>query len=187
MESTVRLSLTAIVWVLIAEVPARLLQRLEAVRAQLSVRARTDALTGLSNRHDLPHALDALLPGDAVVLLDLDHFKAFNDERGHQAGDAVLVRFGLLLEQSVRASDLAFRYGGEEFLLLLGHTPPVDAEGLVKRTAARWAEESELTFSAGIAVVDADGDAHQALTQADTAPYAAKGAGRNTSRVFEPR
>lgn len=62
------------------------------MQVQLTIRVRTDVLTGLNNRHDLPRALGATLPGDSVVLADLDHFKQYNDRFGHQAGDVVLAR-----------------------------------------------------------------------------------------------
>jgi len=185
-ESAVRLTLQLVVWVLIAEVPARLLQRLHEAQAQLSVRARTDALTGLANRHDLAGALHALQPGDTVVLVDLDHFKNFNDMHGHQAGDELLARFGTLLEESTRGSDLAVRYGGEEFLLLLSQVSAEQAQGLVERVAQTWSAESELTFSAGIAVMDGQADSTRTLAEADAALYAAKAAGRNTTRIHAP-
>lgn len=182
----VRLTLMLLVWMLVAEVPARLLLRLHEAQAQLSVRARTDALTGLANRHDLALALHSLQPGDTVVLVDLDHFKSFNDRYGHQAGDEVLARFGTLLEESTRGSDLAVRYGGEEFLLLLSQVSAKQAQGLVERAAELWATESELTFSAGIAVMDGQADSTRTLTEADAALYGAKAAGRNTTRIHSP-
>ena len=184
-EAIVRLTVTVVVWVLIAEIPARLLRRLRVAQALLSVRARTDALTGLANRHDLAAALGALLDGDTIVLIDMDHFKVFNDQHGHQAGDAVLAGFGRMLEQAIRTSDLAFRYGGEEFLLLLSQVSSEHAQRMIERIAAAWAEESALTFSAGIATVS-DRGADTTLARADAALYAAKAAGRNTTRVHDP-
>ena len=184
-EMVVRLLLVSVVWLLVAEVPARLLQRVQRMQVQLAVRAGTDALTGLSNRHDLPRALSALLPGDSLVLLDLDHFKDFNDTHGHQAGDLVLADFGAFLGRTVRSSDLAFRYGGEEFLLLLSRTDTAEAQHLVDRAAATWTRRTQLTFSAGIATATRAGD-ENTLRRADTALYAAKAAGRATSRVALP-
>ena len=181
----VRLTFATIVWLLIAEVPAWLLQRLHGMQVQLAVRAGTDALTGLSNRFDLPRALSALLPGDCLVLLDLDHFKEFNDEHGHQAGDLVLADFGAFIGRTVRSSDLAFRYGGEEFLLLLSQTTARDAQHLVDRASKAWTRRTQLTFSAGIALATKQGD-EDALKLADAALYAAKAAGRATSRVHVP-
>ncbi len=157
-DSIVRLASAVIVWILVAEVPARLLERLYRMGVQLSVRARTDALTGLNNRHDLPRALNALLPGDSLVLLDLDRFKDFNDQYGHQAGDVVLADFGAFLGRTARSSDLAFRYGGEEFLLLLSQTTAAEAQHLVDRAAATWNGQTQLTFSAGIAMAMTAGD-----------------------------
>lgn len=189
----VRMAFVVLVWVLVAEVPARLLQRVHRMQMQLAIRARTDALTGLNNRHDLPRALAATLPGDSVVLVDLDHFKRYNDRFGHQAGDVVLAEFGAFLGRAVRASDLAFRYGGEEFLLMLSQTAASDAQRLVDRAARTWAAEGgreraadggTLTFSAGIADVDHPGD-DTVLSRADDALYDAKAAGRATSRVHQ--
>ncbi len=182
--SLLRLTFAMVVWTLVAEVPARLLERVQRMQVQLAVRAGTDALTGLSNRHDLPRALAALLPGDSLVLLDLDHFKDFNDEHGHQAGDLVLADFGAFLGRTVRSSDLAFRYGGEEFLLMLSQTSTAEAQHLVDRAAATWTRRTQLTFSAGIATANGVGD-DSALSKADAALYAAKAAGRATSRVHE--
>ncbi len=71
------------------------------------------------------------------MLLDLDHFKEFNDEHGHQAGDLVLADFGAFIGRTVRSSDIAFRYGGEEFLLLLSQTTARDAQHLVDRAPRR--------------------------------------------------
>ena len=184
-QALVRVTFATIVWLLIAEVPAWLLQRLHGMQVQLAVRAGTDALTGLSNRFDLPRALSAQLPGDCLVLLDLDHFKEFNDEHGHQAGDLVLADFGAFIGRTVRSSDLAFRYGGEEFLLLLSQTTARDAQHLVDRASKAWTRRTQLTFSAGIALATKQGD-EDALKLADAALYAAKAAGRATSRVHVP-
>jgi diguanylate cyclase (GGDEF)-like protein len=183
-QGLVRLSIIVAVWVLVAEVPARLLQRLRRMQVLLTVRAGTDALTGLHNRYTLPAALRALLPGDTVVLLDLDNFKEFNDRHGHQAGDVVLAEFGAFLARTVRSSDMAFRYGGEEFLLLLAGTSAADAQHLVERAAAAWALGTELTFSAGVATATTPGD-ERVVHQADAALYSAKAAGRATCRVHQ--
>ena len=183
-QGLVRLAIIVAVWVLVAEVPARLLQRLQRMQVMLTVRAGTDALTGLHNRYTLPAALRALLPGDSVILLDLDNFKEFNDRHGHQAGDVVLAEFGAFLARTVRSSDMAFRYGGEEFLLLLVDTPASEAQHLVERAASAWALGTELTFSAGVATATTAGD-EGVVRQADAALYSAKAAGRATCRVHE--
>lgn len=153
--------------------------------------ARLDVLTALGNRL----ALDATIAqlGDtpmSAILLDIDHFKHFNDRYGHLAGDAALARVAELLSGAVRGRDLAFRYGGEEFLVLLPATAIGRAEAIAERIR-RVIEDDErtntwgLTISAGVASSDgADGgDPKPLLRRADAALYAAKRAGRNRVAV----
>jgi diguanylate cyclase (GGDEF)-like protein len=156
--------------------------------------ARRDSLTGVGNRLALDEAIARLLDqGErlrpmrfALILFDIDHFKAFNDEHGHLAGDAALGRLGEILRRATRGDDLAFRYGGEEFLLLL---PEVDLNAAIAvgervRVAASEDLTSGLppfTVSGGVALCDpADGrDPAPLLRRADAALYLAKRAGRN--------
>ena len=158
-----------------------LLERLRRVGA-LRQEARTDPLTGLSNRRVFLEALDRLRPGGAVVFLDLDHFKALNDSRGHQAGDEVLIDFARALRASVRDGDCAARYGGEEFALVLPSAASVDmgpaAAVVIERLRAAW--NGPVTFSVGIAVHRPGDAASLTLARADAAVYQAKAAGRNT-------
>jgi diguanylate cyclase (GGDEF)-like protein len=166
---------------LLSDQAGTLLERLRNV-GLLKQQARTDALTGLSNRRAFLEALDRLRPGGAVVFLDLDHFKQLNDTRGHQAGDVVLSEFAAALRASVRDGDCAARYGGEEFALVLPSAASVDmsqaAQVVVDRLRARW--NGPVTFSVGIAV-HRQGDAPSTtLARADAAVYEAKAAGRNT-------
>ncbi len=189
-ELLARLPISVTVWVATAEVVARYRTLTTATVAGLEVRAHVDPLTGTGNRYDLPRRLAALRPGDAVVLLDLDHFKALNDTAGHAAGDLVLRDVGALLVGIARNQDTVVRYGGEEFLLLL---PGAGAEGAVSldaRLRDTWARQRpDVTFSTGIAVVAApaqgDGPLGQpeeagaaALAHADEALYRAKSSGR---------
>ena len=115
--------------------------------------SHTDPLTGLANRRALDRVLDEL-PADhrrTVVMIDLDHFKQLNDERGHLAGDEVLHRFATILEEHVRPGDTVSRFGGEEFCLLLD-ADAIDAHQVVERIRTAWAAiEPSVTFSAGIA------------------------------------
>jgi diguanylate cyclase (GGDEF)-like protein len=155
--------------------------------------ARRDPLTGVGNRRALDEALAGLLDQGArlrpvrfaLVLFDIDHFKAYNDEHGHLAGDAALGRLGRILRDVTRGGDGAFRYGGEEFLLLL---PEVDLHGaLAAAERVRVAAETDrgglpvFTVSGGVALCDpADGrDPAPLLRRADAALYLAKRAGRN--------
>ena len=175
---------------------SRYAQRQEAhvteLNRELNHVARHDSLTGVGNRLALDEAVARLLDqGDrlrplpfALVLFDIDHFKAYNDAHGHLAGDAALGRLGEILRRATRGSDLAFRYGGEEFLLLL---PEVDLPGAMaaaERVRVAAVEARDLppfTVSGGVALCDpADGrDPQPLLRRADTALYLAKRAGRD--------
>lgn len=160
-------------------------------RAELERLSNTDSLTGLSNRR---HMMDALrLEHErakrgsgpfAVLMMDVDHFKKFNDEHGHQAGDEVLVRFGSVLRETIRAYDCAARYGGEEFLVMLSGTGEADAVGIAERICERVRAESfdggHITASIGVAEYPAHGDSVDAVIgRADEALYRAKRAGRD--------
>jgi len=166
---------------LLSDQAGTLLERLRNVGV-LRLQARTDALTGLSNRRSFLDALDRLRPGGAVVFIDLDHFKQLNDTQGHQAGDDVLAHFAEALKASVRDGDCAARYGGEEFAIVLPSAASVDmsgaAEALVNRLRARW--HGPVTFSVGIAVHRTGDSPSTTLARADAAVYEAKAAGRNT-------
>ncbi|MDH5823958.1 two-component regulator propeller domain-containing protein [Luteimonas sp. RD2P54] len=171
---------------------------LEAARARFEQMSRTDALTGLPNRRDLSQRLAgewarAQRKGLmlAVVLVDVDHFKQFNDTHGHTAGDACLQRIAAVLEDGVgRGSDVIGRWGGEEFLALLPDTDVEGAERVGRRiceavAALRiphaGAPSGCVSISAGaaaaLAVAGASVDA--LVARADAALYRAKDEGRN--------
>jgi diguanylate cyclase (GGDEF)-like protein len=145
---------------------SRRMAEVMALQSQLREQATQDALTGLANRRHLNETLPSVLALAlreraplAVVLIDLDHFKQINDRHGHPVGDQVLSAFGALLRAHLRKSDLAFRYGGEEFCLLLPRTPVADAQRKVQALLAEWCEQTlspaegaplnGLSFSAG--------------------------------------
>ena len=143
----------------------------------------TDPLTGLANRRAFFAQLAELRPGDALAFVDLDHFKAINDEHGHQHGDGVLRAFGDALLSLLRSEDLASRYGGEEFALLLPETGASGARQLLERFRATWAaDHAGITFSAGIAQ-HVGGSPTITLGAADAALYDAKRAGRDRIQV----
>jgi len=154
-----------------------------------------DPMTGLNNRRFLEEYVDTLVANSqrrktdlAVLMLDLDFFKMVNDTYGHDAGDAVIRALAKLLRQSVRASDLVIRYGGEEFLIVLADTAPADAD-LVGEKIRAAVEQLEVqasnvvlrkTISIGIADFPNDSDTFwQAVKFADVALYQAKEGGRN--------
>jgi diguanylate cyclase (GGDEF)-like protein len=163
---------------------------------KLQEQAISDPLTGLYNRR----YLDEFLPRElarsgrsatpvAVMLIDLDHFKRVNDSSGHEAGDIALRAVGNLLRANVRGSDIACRFGGEEFALIL---PETDAEAALRRAEGIRIAIAELdlsysgkplgrmTASFGLALFpDHAPDTDELLRVADVALYAAKGAGRN--------
>lgn len=150
--------MTAVVmWLLVAEVPAWLISRLQQQSALLRSIAETDSLTGLLNRSTLEHHLSELAATSAVVVLDLDKFKRYNDRHGHHAGDELLVSFADAIRASVRKEDLVFRIGGDEFLLLVVGADRTVAEQVLDRLRRRWsAAGSPVDFSAGIATGDRD-------------------------------
>jgi diguanylate cyclase (GGDEF)-like protein/PAS domain S-box-containing protein len=167
--------------------------RLRDTLRDLAVR---DHLTGLFNRRYLDDTLSRELGlaernGSAVsvVAIDIDHFKTFNDEHGHDVGDAVMQAVADVLRQSCRISDIACRLGGEEFLVVLGGCPPVDAHARAEqiRLAVRElrvshgsGQVSGVTISLGVASYPAHATTAGALLKcADAAMYDAKRAGRD--------
>jgi diguanylate cyclase (GGDEF)-like protein len=151
----------------------------------------TDSLTGLSNRRHLmnllTHEMDRAKRTEetfSILMLDVDHFKNYNDEHGHQAGDEVLARVGAVLRDSIRSYDCAARYGGEEFLVMLsaislGRALEA-AERIRKQIRAEQFEGGLVTVSIGVAEYPTHGDtAKSIIGQADAALYEAKRAGRD--------
>ena len=158
--------------------------------------AKVDSLTGLHNRRWIDEVLPRLVSrchqGGAamsVLMLDVDHFKRFNDEHGHQAGDQALRALGQSLTHHLRPNDVAARYGGEEFLVVLADTrfeaAWIIAERLREAVAAQpllHADGSPLpsvTISLGLAQLDPEQSAESLIAQADGALYRAKKEGRN--------
>jgi len=165
---------------------------------QMSIEAAiTDALTGLHNRRYMETHLNALVEQAAshgkpiaVLVLDIDFFKAINDTHGHDAGDDVLREFALRIRKSIRNIDLACRYGGEEFVIVMPETDMGVATMVAERLRRAVAGESfpvqqgmkllNVTLSIGLATLsDAGGDAAAILKRADQALYRAKRDGRN--------
>lgn len=143
---------TAVMWVLVAEVPAWLIARLESQTALLRQIAETDALTQLLDRSTLGPRLAEYGHRSAVVLIDLDNFKPYNDRLGHDAGDELLIAFADTLRSSISKQDMAFRLGGDEFLLMLVGADHHGAEQVLDQVRRRWAQAgTPVGFSAGIA------------------------------------
>ena len=166
-------------------------------RADLEHLSVTDPLTGLANRRrlmaELEHEVrrsDRLGRRFSLAMLDIDHFKDFNDSYGHPAGDALLKCLAKVLQDLVRDVDTAARYGGEEFLVILTEARVGEAARAAERIRARLSEERfaapggaapvGVTVSIGLAEFPADGTSPEALiSAADKALYRAKEAGRN--------
>lgn len=172
----------------------------EEAERELQEQAITDHLTGLLNRRAWTERAEALL-ADArrygyplvAVMIDIDHFKRINDERGHALGDQALQLLARLLREELRTGDLAGRYGGEEFCVLLTHTREGQALSLDQRLrhCLRLQSVQELEFlleySAGLAALGAqDETLDSLLRRADAALYEAKNAGRGQV-VLAPR
>ena len=154
-----------------------LLQKVEAM-------ALTDELTGLSNRRawdeevrrELARAIRNGRPL-AVAMVDLDQFKEFNDERGHQAGDTFLREAAARWRMTLRVTDFIARYGGDEFVLVLADCPLGEAMAVIQRIRAVTPEGQ--TCSAGVAAWDGQESADMLEGRADAALYEAKRSGRN--------
>jgi len=158
--------------------------------------AITDALTGLHNRRYMETHIAGLveqaLSRDqplAVLVLDIDHFKLVNDTHGHDAGDEVLREFALRVRKAIRGIDLACRYGGEEFVVVMPETDLAAATAVAERLRRRIASEPfpiqqgaqgiDVTISIGIAALGGNDDAASVIKRADQALYRAKHNGRN--------
>jgi diguanylate cyclase (GGDEF)-like protein len=171
---------------------------LDRHRAELAHLARQDPLTGLGNRRSLQQDLAVLHARSqrygrrfAVAMCDIDRFKAYNDTHGHQAGDQALRTVAATIAQELRGGDSVYRYGGEEFLLVLPEQTPDTALVAVERVRSAVQRlaipqpaagpDGMLTLSAGIAAFDPDEapTAEELLQRADAALYRAKAAGRN--------
>lgn len=145
----------------------------------------TDALTGVGNRRSADLLLHSLQPGDALAILDLDHFKRVNDRLGHLAGDDVLSALGWYLRDFVRHGDDVARFGGEEFVVLL-RAAGSSGGATIQRLLDGWRHTNpSTTLSAGLAVHDATDDAAGTFSKADAALYSAKLAGRDRLVVHE--
>ena len=193
------------------QLAARAVFPLQRVLVQQDFRsmAYSDAMTGLDNFRQFEETLsDELLRAEryerplSVILLDIDHFKSFNDTRGHQAGDALLGQLGVVLRNALRNVDRPARYGGEEFVIICPETGADEALLIAERIRQAVqnmpfilpgqdggeADTARVTVSLGCATFPRDAHADRDLVKrADLALYAAKEAGRNTVRTYADR
>jgi len=174
------------------------------LREKLRQQATRDLLSGLFNRR----YLDETLPRElhmaqrrntplSVVMLDLDHFKQFNDSFGHGPGDTLLREFGRILRENLRQDDIACRYGGDEFVLVMPDSSVADTRKrleqirvLVRELIIRYGEQllGTITLSGGIAQAPEHGtNAGELLRAADEAMYSAKQAGRDRITIYKAK
>jgi diguanylate cyclase (GGDEF)-like protein len=188
--------------------PARrlqdLAQKLEHANRELALLAITDGLTGLKNHRFFQTTLEFEIKRGSrrihplsLLMIDIDHFKTFNDSHGHPAGDEVLKRVGALLMSNLRGTDLVARYGGEEFAVILLDTTPDEGFRTAQKLCQIFRQEpfdgealqpnKKLTISIGVASFPDDAEAPDLLVRcADLALYDAKRRGRNQVVRYSP-
>jgi diguanylate cyclase (GGDEF)-like protein len=165
--------------------------RLQALNKELEQLSNTDTLTGIANRRSLNHVFEKEIARScryhskfSAVMLDVDHFKAINDNFGHHAGDQILTTIAKLISDTIRANDLAGRWGGEEFLILC---PETDQDGVLQlaETIRQRIQSHDfgiplrITASLGIAEYRENQSLEELIKIVDTALYDAKNSGRN--------
>ena len=177
---------------------ARANTKLAEVNEQLELLANTDPLTALANRRSFQETLSFELRRSkrthsplSVLMIDVDHFKTYNDANGHPAGDQVLVQIAKILKETLRNTDVVSRYGGEEFTILLPDTAAEPAKAVAQKLrdtvraypfpgAGESQPEGRVTISIGVATAPEDGDTTISIViAADRALYVAKGLGRD--------
>jgi len=179
----------------VEEVRVKNLQLKESL-AKMQRMASTDYLTGLANRRHFANLLERTFSEAerydfdiTCIMIDLDHYKTFNDTLGHQMGDKILIATAKAIQANLRASDVAARYGGDEFVLLLPHTSvelALNVAGRIRQQMARCNAQytgvgCDLTLSMGLANMHQNrpASADALVSMADKALYAAKEAGKN--------
>ena len=183
----------------VAELSARVesVVRTRARHAELEMLASIDALTGVMNRRGIDAELERRTAANqrtdsalSVLMVDIDRFKAINDNFGHVMGDEVLRAVAVRLRRQLRGGDVVARWGGEEFAVVASIADPGHAEQLGERlravVAAAPIGDIDVTVSVGVAVWDTREDAARVVERADGALYRAKADGRDQVRVAPP-
>lgn len=175
---------STVLFLLVVVRMSQLVREVERQAERVRVLSRQDELTGLPNRRawneELPQALDRARRRNrpiTVAMLDIDHFKRFNDRYGHPAGDRLLAEAAAAWRTALRQGDLMARFGGEEFIVLMPDATAEEAAAVVRRALGRTPLGQ--TFSAGLAVWDFTETSDALTSRADNALYQAKAAGRN--------
>ncbi len=162
-------------------------QRNHMQQEELKKLAHYDSLTGIRNRRSFDRNLKEISEakqGAAMIVIDIDFFKKINDNHGHTAGDSVLKEVGQVIENNIRVSDLLFRYGGEEFILLTRDNAGLAPEKLAEKIRVIVSEHTfsnniRLTISCGVATLEQDESIEHWFRRADNLLYEAKDTGRN--------
>lgn len=196
-----RLALVIGLWLVLGTAALGFARKLAASAREHEMLAAIDGLTGVLNRRSLlglaenpERAGERSAGGErlAVLMIDVDHFKAINDSYGHACGDDILRRIAEALRGCCRQSDLVGRYGGEEFLVVLSDASLDDAlllaEKMRRSVSGIGTARGPVSVSIGVAAIGTvDGTLDEAIRSADAAMYAAKAAGRNCVRVAEEK
>ena len=165
-------------------------EKLEQANARLAEMARNDGLTGVRNQRAFWEGMGIEIERSrragtplALLMVDVDEFKAYNDALGHPEGDAALRRIATCLASAARATDLVARYGGEEFAVIVPDTDLAGALAFAERLrasvqSAAWPHRP-VTVSLGVATLQVDDDAERLVAEADAALYRSKREGRN--------
>lgn len=172
--------------------------RTEHQKKELSKLAREDGLTGVGNRRAMEDRMDELVATyqrtqqpASLLILDLDFFKKINDTYGHPVGDKILVRLTQLIKAKIRVTDLMYRFGGEEFVVIANNTPLMNAAKLAEYLREIVQQDKSfrkyhVTCSIGVSEIGDFDDKESWLKRADTALYEAKSNGRNVVYVARP-
>jgi diguanylate cyclase (GGDEF)-like protein len=185
---------------LLSSIAAQIANAIEKSRLyeETKMLSLTDPLTGLPNRRYFDMMIDAELRRSerynrpfALLLIDLDNFKKYNDRNGHLAGDRVLIEYAKAMKSSIRDIDFICRYGGDEFIAVLPETDELFARAVaerIRKNAEKEGKKSKISLSIGIALYPLDGDDKTHLVMiSDKACYRAKKGGGNCVRVVTDR
>ncbi len=171
-------------------------KKLKRREAEIRILSQTDQLTGIANRRRLDEAIAAQYArirrygGNlALAIADIDHFKSINDQFGHDVGDTVIRTFAHIIRARIRETDLAARFGGEEFVILMPETDAAGALACAEGIRTHFGQETiapiprPITASIGVATLEPGDTVMSLFKRADKALYGAKDAGRNRVAV----
>lgn len=190
-SSTEQMASFAVTGIVVSACASVFALRNEVQHQRLEQLATRDSLTGVKNRRSMDEEINKVMLGHArnhiphgLAILDVDHFKMVNDTYGHTVGDNILIELARLIEANIRCSDQLFRYGGEEFVLLLPDTDRNNLEAMMQRMRKALHQSLKspagtITVSFGLAILLIDDDAAQWFSRADKALYRAKATGRD--------